>query len=621
METDALEEQAADETKEIAEEARDFEYKHPSFGSQLFMGKFDASMVFPFPTQDPSDKQIGDELIARVEKLLQEKLDPDEVDKNYEIPKELIDEMAKMGLFAMKVPAKYNGLGLSQMNYNRVVMKVSSYCGATAVLLSAHQSIGVPQPLKFYGTEAQKQKYFPLFRQGKISAFALTETGVGSDPARMQTEAKLSDDGEHYILNGEKLWCTNGTIADVIVVVARTASKVVKGKEKQQITAFILDMDTPGVEIVHRCEFMGLHGIYNGLLRFTDVKIPKENRIGDEGRGLAMALETINVGRLTLPAASAGVAKQCLSIARRWGAERVQWGMPIGLHEAGRAKLSFIASNTFAIEAISWLTSQWQDEGNIDIRIEAAMAKMFSTEVLWEITDQTLQLRGGRGYETARSLKARGEPPYPIERAMRDCRINTILEGSSEIMRLFLTREAMDPHLRRILPLIKGEVKGFSKFTYILKLAGHYSVWYTRQLFKSFFTKSYPELRSLETHYRFIEKTSHKLARHIFFNMAKYQQKLERKQNLLGRLIDVGTDLFVMTATCSYAIQQTKERNNNSPIDLADHFCRVARRRVEENFKALKDNDDRSQNHLGKRVIDNDYRWLEKGIMWIGPDK
>jgi len=621
METDALEQQAAEDTKEIAEEARDFDYKHPSFGSQLFMGKFDHSMLFPFPEQNPEDKKIGDEFLVRVESILKELLDPDEVDKTREIPKPLIEEMAKIGMFAMKVPKEYTGLGMSQTNYNRTIMKVASYCGSTAVLLSAHQSIGVPQPLKFYGTKAQKEKYFPLFRQGKISAFALTEIGVGSDPAQMETTAKLSEDGSHYILNGEKLWCTNGTIADVIIIIAKTASKVVKGKEKQQISAFILEMDTPGIEIVQRCEFMGLNAIYNGFLRFTNVEIPAENLLGEEGRGLAMALETINVGRLTLPAASAGVAKQCLSIARRWGSERIQWGKPVGLHEAGRAKLAFIASTTFAIEAINWLTSQWEDQGNIDIRIEAAMAKMFSTEALWEIVDQTLQLRGGRGYETSRSLKERGEPPFPIERAMRDCRINMILEGSTEIMRLFLTREAVDPHLKRILPLLKGEIQGTQKYAYIAKLIGHYLAWYTGQLFKSCITSSYPKLRRLEKHFKFIEKSSHRLARNIFYYMAKYQKELEHKQNLLGRLIDVGTDLFVMAATCSYAIQQSRTQRSDSPIELTDHFCKMAKRRVQDNFAALLDNDDKSQNHLAKRVVKNDYRWLEEGIMWIGPEK
>ena len=254
----------------------------------------------------------------------------------------------------------------------------------------------------------------------------------------MSSEAKLSEDGKYYILNGEKLWCTNGTIADVIIVVAKTAPKVIYGKEKQQISAFILEMNTPGVEVVHRCEFMGLGGIYNAQLRFTNVKIPVENRLGEEGRGLAIALATVNVGRLTLPAACTGAAKQCLHASRQWGNSRIQWGMPVALHEAGRQKIAYMAATTFAMEAVCWLTSQWADEGEVDIRIEAAMAKLFCTEALWKITDLALQLRGGRGYEKATSLKARGEIPYPIERAMRDCRINTLLEGSSEIMKLFL---------------------------------------------------------------------------------------------------------------------------------------------------------------------------------------
>ncbi len=224
----------------------------------------------------------------------------------------------------------------------------------------------------------------------------MTEPDVGSDPAQMSCEAKLSEDGKYYILNGTKLWCTNGTIAELIIVTAKTAPKIVKGKEKKQISAFILEMNTPGVEVVHRCEFMGLKGIYNGVIQFTNVKIPAENLLWAEGRGLAMALATINVGRLTLPAACAGGAKQCLSIARRWGTERVQWGLPVGLHEAGREKIAYIASTTFAMEAIAWITSSWQDQGKIDIRIEAAMAKMFCTEETWKIIDLTLQLRGGR---------------------------------------------------------------------------------------------------------------------------------------------------------------------------------------------------------------------------------
>lgn len=610
------------EALEVTEAARQKEYRQPSFGGKLFMGNFDPSLLFPFPEQSEEEKRIGDAFLEELEAFLKKHLDPEEVDRTYTIPDEVFEGLAKLGVFAMKVPKEYGGLGFSQVNYNRAVAKVASYCGATATLISAHQSIGIPQPLLMYGTEEQRKKFFPRFREGSISAFALTEEDVGSDPAKLESMAVLSEDESHYILNGSKLWCTNGTVADVIVVMAKTAPKIVRGKEKQQISAFILEMNTPGVEVTHRCEFMGIHGIYNGVLKFTDVKIPKENLIWEEGRGLAMALGTINVGRLTLPAASLGAAKQCLSIARRWGKERVQWGMSIGEHEAGAEKVAYIAATTFAIEAITWLTSNWADEKKVDIRIEAAMAKLFTTEEMWKITDLTMQLRGGRGYETARSLKARGEEPFPVERAMRDCRINRILEGTSEIMKLFLAREAMDPHLKKAAVLLRRDVSFFKKLGAGLKLFFHYAAWFPKQWFSSRFGKSHSELGPLAKEFKWIEKASHKLAYKLFYNMGKYQKNLEKKQLILGRLMEIGTDLLAMTATCSYAHAQfTKDPTDDSPIQLAKHFCSIAKRRIDYAFTALQSNDDTSASKIAKRVLKDDYNWLEEGIVWIGSEE
>lgn len=607
---------------EVTEGARG-EYELPSFGAQLFVGNFDPRLLYPFPEQSVEDRKIGDAVIDPFMAFLEANLDPEEVDVTHEIPEKVINEMKKMGIFALKIPKEYGGLGLSQTNYCRLVMKVASYCGGTAVLISAHQSIGVPQPLKMFGTEEQKKKFFPRFRQGSISAFALTEPDVGSDPAQMSCTATLSEDGKFYILNGDKLWCTNGTVADIMVVMARTPSKMIKGKERKQITAFIVERSTPGIELVHRCEFMGLGGIYNGLLRFTNVKVPIENLLGEEGRGLALALSTINVGRLTLPAACTGGAKLCLSVARRWGASRIQWGMPVGLHEAGREKIAYIAATTLAMEAITWLTCAWADEHKVDIRIEAAMAKLFCTEALWRITDMTMQLRGGRGYEKGRSLKARGEVPYPIERVMRDCRINMILEGSSEIMKLFLAREAMETHLKRANDLLNPKTSIGQKGKALFKVLGHYSLWYPKQLWGSNFSSfSFQEMEGLEKHFRFIEKQSHHLAGEIFVGMAKYRQNLERKQMLLGRLMEIGTDLFAMSATCSYALSlKGKENIGNSSIELADHFCQLARRRIEAHFAALSQNDDKSANRIAKNTLDKSFRWLEKGIVWMGPDE
>lgn len=609
------------EAIEITEAARK-DYQLPSFSGQLFEGIFDPKMLFPFPQQSLEDKAIGDKIIDELVSYLTQHLDPEEVDSSRSIPQNVIDAMKRMGIFALKVPKEYGGLALSQTNYCRLVMKVASYCGSTAVLISAHQSIGVPQPLKMFGTEAQKKKFFPRFREGSISAFALTEPDVGSDPAQMASTAKLSADGKHYILNGKKLWCTNGTVADIIIMMAQTAPKMVRGKERKQISAFIVETNTPGIEILHRCEFMGLGGIYNGLLSFTDVKIPVENILYEEGRGLALALATINVGRLTLPAACTGAAKQCLSIARRWGSTRIQWGMPVGLHEAGRDKISYIAATTLAMEAMSWLTCAWADKQDADIRIEAAMAKLFCSEAIWKIVDLTMQLRGGRGYEKGNSLKARGEIPYPVERIMRDSRINTILEGSSEIMKLFLAREAMDSHLKRCGALLDPKSPVLNKFKTFFSISKFYACWVPKQLLGEWKAGAYKDLGPLEKHFAFIEKLSHKLACKIFFSILKYRENLEKKQMLLGRLMEIGTDLFAMAATCSYAVSlKDKHEGDDSSVELADYFCRIARRRIKERFKALSSNDDKASNKIAKSAIEKSYRWLEEGVVWMGPDE
>ncbi|MBI2192720.1 MAG: acyl-CoA dehydrogenase family protein [Planctomycetes bacterium] len=608
--------EGAREAMEMAEAARQKQWEHPSFLAGLFMGRFQPELFFPFPQQDDEDRRVGDAFLARLEAFLKEKVDPDRIDETRDVPPEVIQGLIELGCFRMKIPAEYGGLGLSQTNYNRAIAMVASYCGSTAVWLSAHQSIGVPQPLKLFGTEEQKKKFMPRLAQGAISAFALTEPGVGSDPATMQTTATPTEDGKFYILEGEKLWCTNGPVADILIVMARTPSLWVGGRERKQITAFIVESSMPGFEVAHRCDFMGIRGIQNGLLRFHGVRVPRENILWGEGKGLKVALITLNTGRLTLPAACTGMAKRCLSIVRDWASERVQWGAPIGHHEAVAAKIGSIAATTFAMDSLTWLTSALADRGGFDIRLEAAMAKLFCSEAAWSIADQTVQIRGGRGYETAPSLRARGEKPYPVERILREARINLIIEGASEIMRLFIAREALDGHLRVAGDLLKPELVWKQKAACATRAALFYAHWYPRQWLPSTPWRRFVSHEPFAHQLRYVARTCARLARSTFHAMIRHQARLEKKQALLGRLVDIGGDLFAMTACLARAESLLRQNPGDStPRDLAEIFCCHARRRIDAAFRCLFNSDDAGTYRLARRVLGGEMTWLEEGIV------
>jgi alkylation response protein AidB-like acyl-CoA dehydrogenase len=608
--------QGAVEAMEVAEASRETEWEKPSFVGDLFLGKLNLDLIHPFPEQPESDKKEADEFLKKLERFLAENVDADKIDAQGEYDYDLFDGFAELGAWGMKIPKEYGGLGFSATNYNRAIGLVATWCGSSVAWLSAHQSIGVPQPLKLFGTPEQKKKYLPRLAKGSISAFALTEPGVGSDPAKMQTTATPTPDGKGWIINGEKLWCTNGTKAEIIVVMAQTAPKIVKGKEKKQITAFIVETNTPGFEIAHRCQFMGLRGIGNALIRFKDVYVPNENLLWGEGLGLKLALITLNTGRLTIPAGCAAGGRRMLEIAREWANERVQWGLPIGKHEAVAAKIAWMAAHTFAMESIVWLTSGLADRGNVDLRLEAAMAKLFNTEVAWQCIDHLVQIRGGRGYETAQSLRERGEKGYPVERIMRDMRINRIFEGTSEIQHLFIAREAVDPHMKRGYKILLPETPTGEKLSAAAKAGAFYATWYPSRYLGWSRKPGYSQFGKLANHMAFIERSSRHLSRSIFHAMMRFQAKLERKQMVLFRIVDIGTDLFAMAASISYATMLAKKGGDQkNAMDLADVFCREARMRIESNFRNLFTDHDDAAYKVVLQILKGEYQWFEGDLV------
>ncbi|HWO87683.1 MAG TPA: acyl-CoA dehydrogenase family protein, partial [Gemmatimonadales bacterium] len=604
-----------EESRAVAEAARETEWTSPSFVAELFDGRLDLGLIHPFPQPDPEDASRAAPFIEEFTRFLREKVDGDAIDRTGKVPPEVVQGLKDMGAFGIKIPREYGGLGLSQYFYSKAMGLVSSVCGSTTALLSAHQSIGVPQPLKMFGTDEQKKKYLPRLAKGMISAFALTEPQVGSDPAAMQTTAVPTPDGEAWILNGEKLWCTNGTIAEVLVVMARTPSKMVNGRERKQITAFIVETSWPGVEVAHKCEFMGMRGIENAVLRFKDVRVPKENVLWGEGKGLKLALMTLNTGRLTLPTGAVAAAKRCLQIVQDWGNKRVQWGKPVGRHDAIAQKIGLMAANTFAMESVSELCALLADKGGYDIRLEAAIAKLYNSERAWRIIDDTVQIRGGRGYETADSLRARGEEPWPVERIMRDFRINLIFEGSSEIMHLFIAREAVDRHFKVAGPLLDPHVPLGGKLKALAKTALFYAAWYPSRYFAVPAFLKYGEFGRLAPQLRFVDRMSRKLARTTFHAMVRYGPKLEQRQMVLFRLVDIGAELFAMAATCARAARMSRE-GHPEVVELAELFCVDAKRRVRAIFRRVFDHDDVKIYGVAKRVLEGRYKdWAESGVV------
>jgi alkylation response protein AidB-like acyl-CoA dehydrogenase len=401
------------------------------FAKGLFQGHFVSDWVMPYP-RIPAAQQIElDETLTELRQFLDEHLDAAEIDRQADIPRSVIDGLGRVGVLGMTAPKEYGGRGFSQMTNCKVLEEIGRRCASTSVFVNAHHSIGI-RALLLFGTHEQKQEWLPKLVNGEqLGAFALTEKEAGSDAANVQMQALPSEDGSHFILNGEKRYITNAAIAHELTVMARTP---VPGSDKTAITAFLVTPDMPGFEILEaRMPKMGIRGTATGRFALRNVKVPRENILGTMGKGLKVALTILDFGRTTFGACCTGAAKTCLELAVRHANTRKQFNKTLGNFELVKKKIARIAADAYAMEAMTTVTGSLIDRGLEDYMLETAMLKVFTTERLWECINDVFQIHGGAAYMT----------DLPLERMMRDARINQIGEGANEVLTSFIALVGM----------------------------------------------------------------------------------------------------------------------------------------------------------------------------------
>lgn len=599
-------------SRQMAEESRQKTWAKPSFLRDLAMGRFHFERICPYPGVGRPERPEYEALMASLRSYLLQELDPIAIDEAGEFPEDVIERLAEIGALGLNIPTAYEGQGLSKLEYCRVLELTNSYEGSLMGFISPHQSVGVPECVKLFGTEAQKAHYLPRCAKGDVSAFALTELDVGSDPARVSTLAVRRPDGDGYDLSGTKLWCTNGTVAKLLVVMARH-------DDTGKISAFIVETEWPGVEVTQRCRFMGLSALQNGVIQFDKVFVPKDNLIGSEGMGLRIALTALTTGRLSIPYGMVGVAKKCLEVSKTWAAQRKQWGKALGEHEAIALKLARMASNTWAMESAIKLTCEIADRGDLDLRLESAAAKEWNTSRAWEIVDDTMQIRGGRGYEKESSLMARGETPMPVERLMRDNRVARIFEGASEVMHLLIAREAVDQHLQVAGAWVEEDAPLGARLKALPRLIKFYGAWFPRLWFSNGVRPEGGIPEGCEAHFNYIERNARRAARQLFYGMLRYGASLEFRQGFLFRWVDIILELFVLSAALSRAItlDRAGDAHAREVQALTNTLFENRRQLIEDLFRALWSNADTVNRTTAQQVLEGRFDWMLDGILTL----
>jgi alkylation response protein AidB-like acyl-CoA dehydrogenase len=601
-----------------------------SFMAGLFAGKPDFSLLLT-PEEPLEDKVAWEQFRPRLEHFLTTQVDPDEIERTGKIPDSVIKGLFAIGAFGMKIPQQYGGLGFSYTNYGRALMLMASWNNALALTVAVPQSIGIAMPILMFGNEEQRCTYLPLVAREAVSAFALTEPLTGSDAANIATEAIQDSTGTTFVVNGEKLWCTNGPIARYVTLIARVPAKRSqyngrtiwvptpdgKGADDQVHTAFILDMQTAGVHIRQHCQFEGCRGIENAYMTFTDVHIPTENVIGEVGRGLKYALTILNVGRaVSIPAICLGMAKQAWQPTLDRANHRLTFQKPLGTRQTQRMRLGRMASNLFAMEALALTVWRMADQHTFDVRIEAALAKLFCSEKTIQFLKDAQVIFGGMGYETADSKRFRGEPAFGIEQLVRDAEMYRIGEGATDILRPFVAREGLNMHLERAGHLFDERTTGVGRVIELWRLLIFYAPWYLSQ-WRSNRLPPRPEFQhsNVRPELSFVERASRRLARTIFYTMLLHREALRDDQGRQNRIEMIGEDLLIITATVLYAEAQERTAGHPEVWGLAEESFREAKQRVEHNIRELIRNQDAIVAAVGEKALSDRYPSLISGII------
>lgn len=569
-----------EEQKKLAEELLSSEKHKPSFAKQLALGIYNSKLVFPYPAPSETEKKATQAYIDTLNHALDVHLHPEIVDKEANIPPELIKAYADIGLLGMSVPTEYGGLGMNQKAYCRAIEAVASRCGGSAVFINAHQSIGLKGILLF-GNEIQKKQLLPALAKGEtIAAFSLTEEKAGSDANGVETRAVYDPEKKVYRINGRKQWTTNGSIAGILTVMAKTEIETKQGK-KDRVTAFIVHSDMPGFTIENPAlEKVGIRGTRTANLIFKDVEVPEMNILGDLGAGLKICLTCLDYGRTTFGAMCTGAAKYCLQRAIDHARSRYQFGQPLCSFPLVKEKIATMSALVYAMDASTYLTAGLIDEGVEDVMLESALLKVFASDALWDILYHTMQIFGGRSFFTSE----------PFERMMRDARLNMIGEGSNEVLRVFIGVVSMREagiEVKKALESIKSPLKNLGN------LANFISGLLKR------ITKPKIPIRSplLKREAENLSKAVRQFGFDILTLLKRYEEDVIDKQLDLNRIANCAITLYTMSAVISKIDSvlieaESSHQHLGNDLATAKLYCTLAYQKFQDNHKAINVNID-----------------------------